>query len=162
MSVGAAATEDWLDRLCLWGSGIAIVAMIVSIGLDVVARSVFNSALFGFSDELGGYLLVAIGFLSLSVCQVGDVYHRVEFVLQRLPRSGRAALLLSFDLVSLAVALVLLWQTARLEWITWDSGETAVTILETPLWLPRLVMPLGALALCSALIRTAMRHWRAI
>src|SRR5262249_47864272 len=116
----------------------------------------------GHSDELGGYLLVAIGFLSLSVCQVGDVFHRVELVLQRLSASWRARLLLAFDLVSLAITLVLLWQTLRLEWISWDTGETAATILETPLWIPRAVMPLGSAALCWALCRTARRHWRAI
>ena len=156
---GAAPVElSFLENICLWGSALAIVLMLVSIAFDVIGRTVFNSSLLGHSDEFGGYLLVAIGFLSLSVCQVRDVYHRVEFVLQRLPGWGRSALLTVFDLLSLAFSLVLLWQTSRLEWISWETHETAQTILETPLWIPRLVMPFGAFVLCLSLTKTAWRH----
>ena len=151
---------SFLERICLWGSALSIVLMLVSIAFDVICRTVFNSSLFGHSDEFGGYLLVAIGFLSLSVCQARDVYHRVEFVLQRMPLWGRAALLIVFDLLSLGFTLVLLWQLCRLEWITWETGETAQTILETPLWIPRLVMPFGAFVLCLSLVKTARMHWR--
>jgi TRAP-type C4-dicarboxylate transport system permease small subunit len=84
----------------------------------------------------------------------------VELVLVRLPSWGRSTLLVIFDLMSLTFALVLLWQTARLEIITWETSETAQSVLETPLWIPRLVMPIGAFVLCISLMRTAWKHAR--
>lgn len=157
---GGGLELNLLEKLCLWGSMLCIVMMLVTIAIDVIGRSGFNSSYFGHSDELGGYLLVGIGFLSLSVGQVRDTYHRVEFVLQRLSRWQRSAMLVVFDLMSLAFAAVLLWQTIRLEIISWETSETALTVLETPLWLPRLFMPIGALVLCLSLIRTAWSHGR--
>ena len=45
-------------------------------------------------DEIGGYMLAAITFLSLSVCQVNDSFHHVELVQARLsphPYAGSGA-----------------------------------------------------------------------
>jgi hypothetical protein len=48
----------------------------------------------------------------------------------------------------------------RLEWITWNSGDTAATWLMTPLWLPRLPMALGMLALVIGLAKAALAELR--
>ena len=42
----------------------------------------------------------------------------------------------------------------RLELSSWRFGDVAPTYLATPLWLPRLAMALGMLALCFSLCRT--------
>ena len=142
-------------------SAAAICVMLVVIGLDVFTRGVFNFSL-QVSDELGGYMLVLITFLSLPVCQVNGSFHHVEFVQARLSPKGRAITRLVFDLVALGATAILLWQMARLEATSWNSGDTAPTYLATPLWLPRAVMLLGALALCVALIRTLLMHARLV
>ena len=46
--------------------------------------------------------------------------------------------------------------------ISWRFGEKAPTYLETPLWVPRLVMAIGTAALCLAILRTIMLHIRRI
>jgi hypothetical protein len=65
-----------------------------------------------------------------------------------------------FDLLAFAVAAVLLFEMARFEWITWKSDDVAATSVMTPLWIPRLVMPLGVLVLTWALLRTLAGDWR--
>ena len=57
--------------------------MLVVVAVDIVTRSLFNFS-FEISDELGGYLLVVIAFVSLPVCQASDSFHRVELVQSRL------------------------------------------------------------------------------
>ena len=42
----------------------------------------------------------------------------------------------------------------RFELSSWRFGDVAPTYLATPLWLPRLAMVLGMLALCFSLCRT--------
>jgi TRAP-type C4-dicarboxylate transport system permease small subunit len=151
--------EGPVERVCALLCEAAIAIMLVVIGLDVFTRAVFNYS-FEVSDEIGGYMLVLITFISLSVCQIDGAFHHVEFVQARLSPSGRAVSRLLFDLISLAAGIILLWQTVRLEISSWHSGDTAPTYLATPLWLPRIVMLIGILALCLSLVRTVVLHTR--
>ena len=43
---------------------------------------------------------------------------------------------------------------------SWRFGDRAPTYLATPLWLPRLAMVLGTLALCFSVLRTLVAHIR--
>jgi TRAP-type C4-dicarboxylate transport system permease small subunit len=151
--------EGPVERACAIMCQAAIAVMLIVIGLDVFTRAVFNYS-FEISDEMGGYMLVLITFVSLSVCQVDDAFHHVEFVQARLSPFGRTVSRLGFDLVSLGAGIVLRWQMARLELSSWQSGDTAPTYLATPLWLPRIVMLIGFLALCLSLLRTISLHAR--
>ena len=149
---GAAAAGRWLCQ-------IATIGLVVMMVVEMVVRSLFGWSI-QWSNEVGGYALVAITFLSLASGQYLHAYHRVHFVEHRLTATGRALLRLGFDLASFVVALVLLLEFVRFEWITWRSGDVASTALMTPLWLPRLAMPLGAALLVWALLQTLVADWR--
>jgi TRAP-type C4-dicarboxylate transport system permease small subunit len=153
--------EGPVERVCAVLCEVAIAIMLVVIGLDVFTRAVFNYSL-EISDEMGGYMLVLITFVSMSVCQIDGAFHHVEFVQARLSPFGRTVSRLVFDLVSLAAGIILLWQMVRLEMLSWHSGDTAPTYLATPLWLPRMVMLIGILALCLSLVRTILLHARTL
>ena len=147
--------EGRVERLCKFACVVALVVMLVVIGTDIITRSVFNFS-FEISDELGGYMLVVITFVSLPVCQVNDSFHHVELVQARLSPRGRAISHVIFDLLSLAFSMLLLWQLVRFELSSWRLADRAPTYLATPLWLPRVVMPLGAAALCLSVLRTLL------
>lgn len=142
----AAAAGRWLCQ-------IATVGLVVMMVTEMVVRSLFGWSI-QWSNEVGGYALVAITFLSLASGQYLHAYHRVHFLENHLSATGKALLRLVFDLASFVVALVLLLEFVRFEWITWQSGDVASTVLMTPLWMPRLAMPLGAALLVWALLRT--------
>jgi TRAP-type C4-dicarboxylate transport system permease small subunit len=131
----------------------ALAVMLGVIGLDILTRALLNFS-FEISDELGGYMLVMIAFVSLPVCQVHDSFHHVEFVQARLSPRGRAVSHVIFDLLSLAFCAALVWQLGRLEITSWRFGDQAPTYLATPLWLPRLAMVAGAAALTFSVART--------
>jgi TRAP-type C4-dicarboxylate transport system permease small subunit len=139
-------------RVSEWLCNLTLVAMLVIITGEAVAR------LFGHSlemaDEVGGYLLVAISFLSLAVCQVSGSFHHLELLQPRLSERGRAIWSVVFNVLSLACTLVIFWQLCRLEIQSWSYGDVAPTELQTPLWLPRITMPLGMLALSLVLLRS--------
>jgi TRAP-type transport system small permease protein len=145
--------ETVVERACKLACVAALAVMLVVIAVDIVTRSAFNFS-FEISDELGGYMLVVITFVSLSVCQVNDTFHHVELVQARLSPLGRAASHVIFDLLSLAFCVLLLWQLARFELSSYRFGDMAPTYLATPLWLPRTAMMLGAAALCFSVART--------
>lgn len=151
--------EDLPARLGRWATQLIVVGLVVMMGLEMLVRSAFGWSI-QFSNEIGGYALVAITFLSLASGQLLHAYHRVHFLDQRMGPLGRARMRLAFDLAGTVVAVVLALELVRFEWLTWQSGDVAATSLMTPLWLPRLVMPLGVLALCWALLRTLAGDWR--
>jgi TRAP-type transport system small permease protein len=148
-----AAPEGPVERLCNSACMAALIVMLCVIGVDIVTRAVLNFS-FEVSDELGGYMLVVITFVSLPVCQVSDSFHHVEFVQSRLSARGRVISHVIFDLLSLAFCAALLWQLARFEMSSWRFDDRAPTYLATPLWIPRLAMVVGAAALLFAMTRT--------
>jgi TRAP-type C4-dicarboxylate transport system permease small subunit len=149
----------WVERACELVCELVLVVMMVMIGVDVIARTAFGIS-FEVSDEIGAYLLVAITFFSMSVCLATNALHRVELVQARLSPAARSLSMLCFDVLALLCSLVVLWQLLRLEWISWNSGDTAATWLMTPFWLPRLSMPIGMLALVIGLAKAALAQLR--
>jgi TRAP-type C4-dicarboxylate transport system permease small subunit len=148
-----AVPEGPVERLCNFACMVALVVMLGVIGVDIITRALLNFS-FEVSDELGGYMLVVITFVSLPVCQVNDSFHHVEFIQSRLSARGRAISQLVFDLLSLAFAIALLWQLVRFEMSSWRFDDHAPTYLATPLWIPRLAMVVGAAALLFSMART--------
>ena len=145
--------EGPVEWTCKVASEAALLVMLVLIAVDIVTRSLFNFSS-EVSDEVGGYMLVVICFLSLSACQVNGSFHQVEFVQARLSPRARSLSQLVFGVLSLAACLLLAWQFIRLEMSSWRFGDVAPTYLATPLWLARLPMALGMIALCFSLCRT--------
>jgi TRAP-type C4-dicarboxylate transport system permease small subunit len=145
--------ETIVERICRFACVAALVVMLVVIGTDILTRSLLNFS-FEISDELGGYLLVVMAFVSLPVCQISGSFHRVELVQSRLSPFWRAVSHVVFDLLSFAFCALLLWQLVRFEMTSFRFADRAPTYLATPLWMPQAVMVLGAAALCFSMLRT--------
>jgi TRAP-type transport system small permease protein len=151
--------ESIVERICKFVCVVALVLMLSVIGLDIITRSLFNFS-FEISDELGGYMLVVITFISLPVCQVNDSFHHVELVQARLSPRWRAISQVIFDVLSLAFCVLLLWQLIKFEISSWRFDDHAPTYLGTALWIPRCAMVAGVAALCSSVLRTFVADWR--
>jgi len=145
--------ESIVERACKLACVAAIIVMLVVIGVDILTRSLFNFS-FEISDELGGYMLVVISFVSLPVCQISGSFHHVELVQSRLSPFARAVSHVIFDVLSLVFCVLLLWQLTRFELSSFRFGDRAPTYLATPLWIPQSAMMLGAAALCFSMLRT--------
>src|ERR1051325_8226376 len=100
--------EGPVERACKWACEAALLVMLVVIGTDIFTRWALNFSC-QISDEIGGYMLATITFLSLSVCQVNDSFHHVELLQARLTPRGRAISALLFDLLTLCFAALLTW-----------------------------------------------------
>lgn len=148
-----------LERACMVICEIAIGVMAFIVILEIITRNLFDFS-YEMSEELGGYIIVGITFLSLSVCQVYRSYHHVQFIQTRLPPRLRAMSHLLFDLLSLAFCAVLIWQLTRYVLQSWRSGDVAPTLLATPLWIPQTLMPIGSVAVTVSLLRSAVLNFR--
>jgi len=150
----ASASEDrpfnLLERASLWTSGFCMAGMAILILAEVVLRGVFNSTT-EHSDELVGYLLVGVSFLSLALCQSRGAFHRVEMVQMRFGPRGQALSALLFDVLSFAYIAITAWYFLQFVMSSYRREAMASTVLATPLWIPESVMVLGAVMLLLAL-----------
>lgn len=152
---------SWLEKSCMVICEIGIVAMALIVLLEIATRNLFHFS-FEISEELGGYIIVGIAFLSLPVCQVYRAYHHVQFIQQRLSPRWQAITHLAFDIINIAVCVILVWQLTRLTMQSWRSQDIAPSLLATPLWIPQATMPLGALAVTISLCRSAVGNFRRV
>ena len=158
VSSGPSRIENTSETLC----ALFLMAMIILIGAEAIARNVFGTSL-QVTDEVGGYLLVALTFLSMPVAEAHGAFHRVELVQSKLTPSARIISQIVFDLMSLIASALITWQLTRLVLNAWRAEDVAPTPLQTPLWMPQASMAIGMALLCFALIRTMIakaRHLR--
>ena len=146
---GPSVVDVACEALC----SLFLLAMIVMIAAEAIARNVFGTSL-QITDEVGGYLLVALTFLSMSVAESHGAFHRVELVQMRLSPSARIVSQIVFDLMALAASMLVTWQLVRLAINSWRAEDIAPTPLGTPLWLPQTSMGIGTALLCLALLRS--------
>lgn len=155
ISSGPGPIENASEAIC----ALFLIAMIILIGAEAIARNVFATSL-QITDEIGGYLLVAMTFLSMSVAESHGAFHRVELVQARLGQSARLVSQIVFDLMSLVASALITWQLTRLVMNSWRSEDVAPTPLQTPLWMPQTTMAIGMFLLCLALVRTILTKVR--
>jgi TRAP-type C4-dicarboxylate transport system permease small subunit len=134
-----------------WLSEIVIVVMCLLVTAEVICRTFLGFSLL-ISDEVGGYLLVALVFLGIGCALHDGALFRVEFVLRALPRRGRQAVQLLFDILSLGFALLLTWQMYELVRESYASHVQAATTLATPQYIPQIVMVVGSFTMALVLI----------
>ena len=149
VSSGPSQIENGSELLC----SLFLMAMIVLIAAEAIARNVFATSL-QVTDEIGGYLLVAMTFISMSVAEAHGAFHRVELIQARVGKKVRMISQIVFDLMSLGASALVTWQLTRLTLNSWRAEDVAPTPLQTPLWLPQSAMAIGMALLCFALIRT--------
>jgi TRAP-type C4-dicarboxylate transport system permease small subunit len=149
VSSGPSQIENGSELLC----SLLLMAMIVLIAAEAIARNVFATSL-QVTDEIGGYLLVAMTFLSMSVAEAHGAFHRVELIQARVGKKVRMISQIVFDLMSLGASALVAWQLTRLTLNSWRAEDVAPTPLQTPLWLPQSTMAIGMALLCFALLRT--------
>jgi len=130
-----------------------MIGMVLLILAEIVLRGLFNSTT-EHSDELVGYMLVGLTFLSLALCQSGGAFHRVELVQMRLRATWQRGLG-----AGLRPAVVRLRRADRLVFhsvvmSSYRREAMASSLLSTPLWIPETAMVVGAALLLIALGKT--------
>ena len=146
-------SEGIAEKTCKYLCALALMVMMGVVGVDIVTRWGFRFS-FEVSDEVAGYMLVAIAFLSLPVSHINGAFHHVEFVQARLSRRGQIVSRIVFETIALFFSAIFVWQFWRLVASSWRFGDKAPSYLETPLWLPRLLLVIGMAALCISLCRS--------
>jgi C4-dicarboxylate transporter, DctQ subunit len=148
-----------IARIGLGLAAAALLASLAVIGYSVVRRYVFGAPV-AWTDELVGYLLVASVMLAAADALFGGEHIAVDIVTERLsPRGKRITLMLGLVAVALT-AVLLVVEGIGTAHFSHKVGLRSNGALELPMWLPQLLVPIGALMLLLAAVVACFLAWR--
>jgi C4-dicarboxylate transporter, DctQ subunit len=156
------AVERGINRLSLFGeilAEIASVVLAVVVITGVALTYVFKSRDV-FSVEVSAYLLVFICFASVSFILRENRHVVVDAVLVLLPHKKRLKTELLASVLTLVFCGILTWKAAGVTLLNYQRGFRSASLVTLPLWIPYLVITLGAFCLalqCLVQIRRLAR-----
>ncbi|HVO86992.1 MAG TPA: TRAP transporter small permease [Casimicrobiaceae bacterium] len=142
-------------------AGAMLALMAVLINVEVVARYGLNSSTL-ISDEYSGYLFVWSTLLAFGYALHTGQFLRVEAVVDRFGRRGKAASELIAAIAGLAVSAVCVYATWQLLSASFRLGTRSIQPSATPLWIVQTVLPFAfawlALLYLAAIVRIGARR----
>jgi C4-dicarboxylate transporter DctQ subunit len=148
-----------LARVGLWLASAALLASLATIGYSVARRYVFGAPI-AWTDELVGYLLVASVMLAAADALFDGEHICVDIATERLaPRGKRVALLFGLATVA-ATAMLLLVEGIGMVQFSHLVGLRSNGYLAVPMWVPQLLVPIGALLLLVAAVVAFVAAWQ--
>ncbi|MDB5874470.1 MAG: hypothetical protein JWQ07_3912 [Ramlibacter sp.] len=148
-----AATETALN----WFAGLLLVALLVLMNVEVVARYCFGTSTL-IADEYGGYFMAWMTMLGAIHLLRADRHLSMTSVIDSLSPRGQNIAGLIAALIGLGISVILLYSTALLVMSSARFGTVSIQPSKTPLAWPQLVMPIGYLLLCVAYIEEILRR----
>lgn len=138
--------RKWVCRVADVISCTALLLMTLLVFVSVIARYVFNLPLV-FSSEIAGYLLLGIVMFGLLPTATAGGHIRVQILSGRLKGRGLKGFQVVDRVLASLYVILLFAVTALFTLDAYQRGARAPTVLETPLFWPAIVMPLGILLL---------------
>ena len=147
------ALDRWVGRVA-WACGVlaavAVVAILVIVCVETVLRQFQASLLV--TDEIAGYLNATAIFLGLAWTLREGGFIRVELLYDRVTGRLKQALRWLIVLTATAFTAITLWVCIRQVIYAFDRDTRAVSIIDTPEWIPQSVMVLGLAVLLLQLL----------
>ncbi|MFH1950386.1 MAG: TRAP transporter small permease [Pseudomonadota bacterium] len=133
-----------------------LLALMLFLGTsDVIGRYLLNRPIIG-TLETFEILLPAMVLLSLAYTQREKAHVTVDILFSHLPRRPRAILGIVTTCWAIGLFAVLVWQ-GILQILLYHETEMVITNIKVPMFLPRILVPIGGLAICLVLIADLLR-----
>ena len=154
--------ERWVARITLisgYTSGVIIFALMCVVTVGVFFRRVLQQPLI-FGEEYSAYLMVFCVYLGTAYALQQDAHIRVDVLTLRLKEKLRAYLRAITSCISIIYGAVLTWKTLALVFYYKDIGHRALSVLETPTWIPLILVPVGLSILTLEMVLCSIRDVR--
>ncbi|MGE0767506.1 MAG: TRAP transporter small permease subunit [Hyphomicrobiaceae bacterium] len=131
-------------------AGLCIVSILLIVCAEVVLRQFKHSMLV--TDEIAGYLNAAVVFLGLAYTLKSGGFIRVEVIYDALPPAFRTAVRWLFTVVAtIFVGIIVYYAVLHVQY-SFEQDTRAVSVLDTPEWIPQSVMVIGLAVLFLQLV----------
>ena len=146
------------SRLFNLVAGVALVAMLLHVNLDVIGRTVFSLPIPMTTEMVSHYYMVAVVFLPLAAVALAGGHITVELIGERLTGTARRALALFAAGAAVVYFAAMTWHTGRAAIAKYQIGEYVIAQSTLTIWPTRFLVPLGCGVLVLALLVTAIRR----
>jgi TRAP-type C4-dicarboxylate transport system permease small subunit len=92
------------------------------------------------------YLFIFLGFLGNALAIKSGAHFRVTLLIQLFPRRQRIFDLIAFG-TTLLFAVLIISAGSYFVWYSWSNDILSASLLEIPMWIPQLAIPIGGLGL---------------
>lgn len=130
---------------------LALGTMLIIMAVEVALRSLELGTLW-IADEMSAALLVATTFLGLSIAVREGALFRFDGIVSRLPEKIQVPYERLLYLLALIASSTLAWYLIKFVNSTWKRGTVSDGIIDYPLWIPQILMPLGMIAMVVAVL----------
>ena len=146
---------DWLAGILLVFGTIALVLMSVHVVGDVGGRLLFNKPLYGTTEIVSFYYMVAAVCLPLAYMELRDEHITVEVIYQKLPAWLRRIVFIFSTLATAAFFALFAYQSWFDSLRAMSSGEMVMGAALIEIWPSRFFLPISfAVVVVAALLRT--------
>ncbi len=148
------------NRLCSWLmfiGGFGVIAMMLNIVADVVAKLLWNAPIQGTVEMSSYYYMVALVMLPMAFVEMQDQQISVDLLFNHFPAWLQKAALVFGFLAAAAILAVMTWRSGLDAVRALRVGEVVMGGREVVVWPSRMVLPLGfGLASLAALLRAIL------
>ena len=141
--------------------GAVLLLVMLFLGItDVTGRYLFNRPIIG-TTEIFEVLMPGLVLLSLAYTQRVKAHVTVDLFISKFPDRPRAIIGFAITLWALILFGIVVWQGILLVFSYHQTGRV-LTNIGVPMYLPRMLVPLGALAICLVFIVDLLHLMREI
>ena len=141
------------------GAGLLLVMLILGIA-DVMGRYLLNKPIIG-TVEIFEILMPAVVLLSLPFTQRVKAHVTVDLFISKLTSRRRAIIGFATTFWAIILFALIVWQGIVLVFSYHEVGRV-ITNIGVPMFLPRILVPVGALAICLVFINDLLHFVREI
>jgi TRAP-type C4-dicarboxylate transport system permease small subunit len=124
---------NWIEKICMSGAILAVLAIMLLTNADVVLRKTVNQAIYGLYGITEEYLMVALVFLSISYVYSKGGHVRVTLFEKYIPKSAKMILDKILEIMALAYFILLAVAGWQATFEAWEYNEISSSGLGYPL-----------------------------
>lgn len=139
----------WIDYSSDLGgimAAICLLAVTFIITYEVFMRYLF-AAPTTWVAEISIYLWMALGLLGAAYALKNNNHFSITIVVDRLTAKNRRRLKMVTNLMGVAYAFVFIYKGLEMAKFAYDIKDASTGVLQFPLWIPWMLVPLGGLLL---------------
>ena len=142
-------------------SAVILGLMAILILVEIAIWNAFEATTL-IADEYSAYGLAAIIFLGAGYCLREKGHIRITLILGFLP--AKMARIITFVATAVTTMFMgyLWWYLYKMMRSAFRYGSTSGTLTETPIWIPQLIMLIGAAVFLFQLFATTVKTFQAI
>ncbi len=133
-----------IGRIMTAVSIVLMIALCIPVTYEAVARAFNSPTIWVFETTL--YAFVFLGFLGNALAVQTGAHFRVTLLIELFPTRRRLSDLFA-QFMTLAFAALIIASGIYFMWYSISNKIVSATLLEVPLWIPQLAIPLGGLGL---------------